>query len=124
MRGIVGEGRERKASKSIFVENFWVARKAGKCDGGLCTEESEESVSSRKRPPHQSGPNTPPLTPAISTRGSPGSPQDVHKTPIEEHGKLQVVGSEAHRRELKSLYNHIGKGLAIDVSWEARRTVV
>lgn len=38
-------------------------------------------------------------------------PRDVHKTPIEEHGKLQVVGSEAHRRELKSLNSHIGKVL-------------
>lgn len=51
-------------------------------------------------------------------------PRDVHKTPIEEHGKLQVVGSEAHRRELKSLNSHIGKVLLIDVSWEARRNAV
>ena len=39
-------------------------------------------------------------------------PRDVHKTPIEEHGKLQVVGSEAHRRELKSLNKSHRKGLA------------
>jgi hypothetical protein len=51
-------------------------------------------------------------------------PRDVHKTPIEEHGKLQVVGSEAHRRELKSLNKSHRKGLAIDVSWEARRNAV
>lgn len=46
------------------------------------------------------------------------------KTPIEEHGKLQVVGSEAHRRELKSLYSSHRKGFAVDVSWEARRNAV
>src|SRR5271156_3401870 len=78
-----------------------------------------------KCPPQQSGPNVPPLTPSyIHPRIPKLPPRDVHKTPIEEHGKLQVVGSEAHRRELKSLNSHIGKVLLIDVSWEARRNAV
>ena len=125
----------RRGSRSGKQVDLWLNRR--KLLG--CEEEKEmlsmadfvqsimrKNISSRKRPPppQQSGPNVPPLTPAIypHPRIPKLPPRDVHKkTPIEEHGKLQVVGSEAHRRELKSLYSSHRKGFAVDVSWEARQ---
>src|SRR5277367_6119578 len=86
---------------------------------------NEESVSSRKVSTTTVRTECSTLDTQLYPPADPqDTPRDVHKTPIEEHGKLQVVGSEAHRRELKSLNSHIGKGLAIDVSWEARRNAV